>query len=660
MTKSRSKRKRNTGASPGHGPTQHPSTTIPVLQRTVGALALLVAAGTALVLALKNLDAVSLPGCGPGSACDQVAASAWSKIPVINWPVSFVGVAYFLALLTVWGGTRASTPPLLRLVVRCGVVASLGFTIIMLVEGHICQYCVAAHAGNLVFWLTLESVRSRMAAPASRTLGTVGLVFVLASFALGVAHWRQNQALAERGERELSKSIGEIIAATSQKTAAMVDPASVTTTHPATTATNEASPDAVETTPQGFTGRYRWGPEQAPLRLVLFTDYQCVDCNRIEREIRLLLEERDDISVSLKHFPMCNDCNPRFAERNPHANACWAARAAEAAGILRGNDAFWEMHHWLFDRHGSFTRAQLLEGLRELGYDATEFTRVMTGPETLARVEADIQEALTLGLHFTPMIFINGVEFKGWYAKDAVVRAVQSVAATNPPPMTAAHDQPPTASEKYVADWREQRVRRLPADNRTWTRGATDAAVRIVVWGDYQEPFTAQADGIIRAFLEQRADASYAFRHYPVDQGCNPEVKSTMHPQACLAARAAEAAGALGGAEGYWRMHDWLMDHQDGLNAKTLREAVPQLGLEADVFFATLDDAAVATAIVEDVHAAKQLGLRSIPMVFVNEKWVPRWLREGDRVLERILEEAGREQGHGTRTYPKTLSEPRP
>ncbi len=113
----------------------------------------------------------------------------------------------------------------------------------------------------------------------------------------------------------------------------------------------------------------------------------------------------------------------------------------------------------------------------------------------------------------------------------------------------------------------------------------------------------------------------YALRHYPFNQECNPVATATRHPQACLAARAAEAAGSLGGPDGYWRMHEWLMGNQRNLDADSIRRAA---------------------AIAEDAQAAKRLGLRSIPMIFVNGKFVPRWQLEGRSMLGEIVEEARR------------------
>ncbi len=111
----------------------------------------------------------------------------------------------------------------------------------------------------------------------------------------------------------------------------------------------------------------------------------------------------------------------------------------------------------------------------------------------------------------------------------------------------------------------------------------------------------------------------YALRHYPFNQECNPVATATRHPQACLAARAAEAAGSLGGPDGYWRMHEWLMGNQRNLDADSIRRAAATLGIDPDA-----------------------LAVRSIPMIFVNGKFLPRWQLEGRSMLGEIVEEARR------------------
>ena len=98
----------------------------------------------------------------------------------------------------------------------------------------------------------------------------------------------------------------------------------------------------------GFTGRYRRGPEASPIRLVLLTDYQCLDCQKVEAEVEAIMASRSDVALSIKHYPFCAEAAPGVPcnkyVKTLHANACWAARAAEAAGILKGEQGFWDIY----------------------------------------------------------------------------------------------------------------------------------------------------------------------------------------------------------------------------------------------------------------------------------------------------------------------------
>ncbi|UCD75501.1 MAG: DsbA family protein [Phycisphaerales bacterium] len=279
-----------------------------------------------------------------------------------------------------------------------------------------------------------------------------------------------------------------------------------------------------------------------------------------------------------------------------------------------------------------------------MGYDWGEFNRLMNGEEVEELILADIEEGKALGLHYTPMIFINGRELsvaKGLFAANAVIRAVNAVAATNPPARSAAYDRPPLAAEKYIRDWRDQPVRRLPPASREWLTIDEDRGLKIVVWGDYQEPGCIELDQRIRAATEGRDDVSYVFRHYPMDQECNPVAGRSLHPRACKAAKAVEAAGILGGRAAWWQMHQWLVDHHESVSDEALRAVVESVSWDRDAFIEAMGSAAAAEGIAEDARVAKALGLRSIPFVFVNGKQVPRWRLAGTDIIERIIAEAG-------------------
>jgi protein-disulfide isomerase/uncharacterized membrane protein len=602
--------------------------------RVLGTIGLLLGVGASLALVLEHLAGLQLPGCGAGSPCARASESIWGKVPYVNWPVSSLGLAYFLGLLVAWLAARAGVSGGARWVIRLGLLLSLGFTVVMFRGGYVCPYCLAAHVGNLFFWLCME-FGTRTAPADRRPLATLVTAFVLCSAVLGGAEWRGRATARATAEKEIRASEVAILAASTKP-----DPGSSDKNESVTTAPTDAIAEAASSA--GFTGRWRLGPEAAPIRIVLFMDYQCKGCHLIELELKKLMEQHPELSLSVKHWPGGSECNPNPAERE-HIYACADARAAEAAGILYGHDGFWKLHFWLFDKSGRATDEDFRAVCAEFGWDADEFDRVRRSDETQRRVETDVAEGFSLGLSSTPMIFINAVEFKGWSAPLGLTRVVDAISQKDLPAKTAADDHAMPAKESFIFQWRQAKVRELPVTAHAWPRGPADAKLKIVVWGDYQQPNTALADRIIREFSAARSDVQYTFHPYPLDRSCNVSAKEDEYPSACRAAYAAQAAGLLGGADGYRKMHDWLLRHQAEFDDDTLRAAAVELGLDPAALLARMDDAAVSAAIAEEALAGSQAGLQHSPLMFVNGKVVPRWLHGKEPVLRAILDAAAGE-----------------
>ncbi len=623
----------------------------------LGGAFLAASAGAALLLVIEHFGALRLPGCGEGGACEKAAASVWGKVPLgrFKWPVSYLGLTYFGSMLAAWVGSGGGIGRLLRWVARLGALVSLGFCAIIAVEKLLCMYCLASHVGNFAFWAVSESTRRGSGRP-GRALGLFAGSFVLVTAVLGVLNTRHLAAIQAAAELELSQTLGQLVEDSNRRrgdtaptTDAQTAPAPGVETlgpasRPATAPTSAPATDTAPAERKPFTGRWRVGPENAPIRIVIFTDYQCPDCYKVEQQMAALIRERQDISVSVKHFPFCTECNP-VAKRTLHENACWAARAAEAAGLLWGSAGFFKMHEWLFSRKGTFqTEAELNAGIRALGYDPTGFVAVMSGEQALRNVQEDCREGGRLGLLFTPMVFINGVELRGILAPDALRRAVEQLAATNPPPGSPLDDIPPPALDKFLADWQDQKPYERATDSSSWKMGPDEARVKVLVWGDYQDPFTAEVDATIRAFVSSRTDAQYTFRMYPFSNECNPFLNDKRFEHSCRTARAAEAAGRLGGVEVFWKMHAWLMAHRTDYSDAGLRAAAVEMGLEPEALLAEMESTAVAKAIDEDIRAGKGDGLRFIPRIIINGRWLQRFTLEGENVVRRALEAAAAQE----------------
>ncbi|MCB9856545.1 MAG: thioredoxin domain-containing protein [Phycisphaerales bacterium] len=650
----------------------------------LGLLLLAVAVGMTVVLVLGHFDATAMPGCGKGAGCAEAAASAFGKVPLgkldptgklpadFVWPVSFLGFAYFVGLFVAWATCRGGVSKSFRWVVRFGVLVSLFFIGVIFTKKLICMYCLGAHVSNLLFWLMLETNKRQGRSPGWRPVGALAVMFLLASTGLGLADARAKadvqasqeakleethdaitKALADQREKaEQARREAERKAAEEAERLKALNPdnAPGATT---TDAKDEKDPNA-KPWKGAFTGRYRLGPEKARVRVVMITDYQCPDCKLVEEHMMKWVKENDkDVSLSIKHFPMCKDCNPNFLNHNMHPNACWAARAAEAAGILGGNAGFWEMHDWLFEQSGSFTDATLPQAVQKMGYDYAEFTQVMTSQTTLDLVKSDINEATWLGLHFTPMVYINGVEVLGVFANNrrGPVIAAQAALAQKPERMGPEFDDPQPGAEKCVSDWEAQGVRRLPPDRTSWATGPDDAKVRIDIYADYQEPGSKECDAAIREWMKGKSGVRYNFRHFPVDESCNDVTSKTIFPKSCIGHRAAEAAGQLGGKDAYWKMHEYVYAHIDDLSVDGVVQQANAIGLDANAFAAKMNSPEVKAAIMEDASGAKPtkettnmsqilLYRGGIPTVYVNDKVVPRWRLKDDVVITRILDKA--------------------
>ena len=140
---------------------------------------------------------------------------------------------------------------------------------------------------------------------------------------------------------------------------------------------------------------------------------------------------------------------------------------------------------------------------------------------------------------------------------------------------------------------------------RDHVRGPQDAAVTLVEYGDFQCPHCGQAEPAVRAVLGD-ADVRFVWRHLPL---------TDVHPEAELAAQAAEAAGDQGR---FWEMHDLLLAHQDHLRKPDLLAYAEQLGLDVPRFQKQLYSHMHQARLAQDVESADISGVSGTPTFFVN------------------------------------------
>jgi len=144
------------------------------------------------------------------------------------------------------------------------------------------------------------------------------------------------------------------------------------------------------------------------------------------------------------------------------------------------------------------------------------------------------------------------------------------------------------------------------SEDRDHFRGPEDAPVTLVEYGDFQCPYCGRAESVVRELLTEIGDLRYVWRHLPL---------TDVHPDAQLAAEAAEAAGAQGR---FWEMHDLLLWHQDALRPPDLASYAAELGLDVERFSDDLRRHAWTGRVAEDVDSADLSAVSGTPTFFIN------------------------------------------
>ncbi len=147
------------------------------------------------------------------------------------------------------------------------------------------------------------------------------------------------------------------------------------------------------------------GSKDAPVSLIVFSDFQCSVCEMFATNFKYLLDyNKEKLNITFKYFPLGSDCNP-IATNNMHPLGCQAAKAAEAA---HRQGKFWEYHDSLFAR-GIKNNTKIFFDVAELiDLDMVKFKTDYESESIREKINIDIQEGLRLELDGTPTAFLNG------------------------------------------------------------------------------------------------------------------------------------------------------------------------------------------------------------------------------------------------------------
>jgi protein-disulfide isomerase/tRNA A-37 threonylcarbamoyl transferase component Bud32 len=153
------------------------------------------------------------------------------------------------------------------------------------------------------------------------------------------------------------------------------------------------------------------GPADAPVKIVIFSDFQCPYCARLAPTAQeLRAQYPDEVAIYFRDFPLSMHANARGAHE--------LARCAAEQG------RFWPAHDLLFEHYQALDAEQLDGYARQLELDAVTLRRCRDREQTA--IDQDISDGTAVGVRGTPNSFINGLPLKGAQPTSAFSALVES------------------------------------------------------------------------------------------------------------------------------------------------------------------------------------------------------------------------------------------
>lgn len=148
------------------------------------------------------------------------------------------------------------------------------------------------------------------------------------------------------------------------------------------------------------------GPEDAPITIVEFSDFECPYCRDATSATRQVMDRHPgQVRLVFKNLPLDVACNETM--RQPlHPFACETAVMARCAGA-QGEELFWETHDALFAVQ-QLSRQAVDAIPQGLDLSLEELRACMASEEPLRAVKEDIATATGLGVSSTPTFYLNG------------------------------------------------------------------------------------------------------------------------------------------------------------------------------------------------------------------------------------------------------------
>jgi protein-disulfide isomerase len=363
-----------------------------------------------------------------------------------------------------------------------------------------------------------------------------------------------------------------------------------------------------------------WGKRDAPVTVVIFSDFQCPYCSRVEPTLDQVRQTYgpDKVRMVWKNNPL------PF-----HQNAKPAAEAAVGVFSLAGNDAFWKFHDTAFKNQGSLGDDSYPKWATDAGVKAGDIATYKAGLAShkwADKVDKDLNDGKTDGVQGTPSFFVNGVFINGAQPFDNFKKTIDQELAKAQAKIASGTaknriyvamtkenkaNAPAAAPDKKNDDSNKEdttTVFKVPVGNSP-VLGSPNALVTIIEFSDFQCPFCSRVEPTLKAIRDKYGDkVRLVWKNEPLP----------FHNRAEPCAEAAMEVRAEKGDKGFWAMHDILFANQKAQADDDLVGYATQAGASGDKVRDAITNHTHKKEIDADNDLSQDFQASGTPHFFVN------------------------------------------
>lgn len=369
--------------------------------------------------------------------CSAVMSSSYGELASI--PLGAYGMSYFIIILAAVFLPKISGVYQKQLALIELTIATIGFVSVatLFYISHFvlkvtCPSCTTIHILVAIYFVlkirsfvSLRHQALKLDQDAFVKFFAISLCLGLPPLAAGLlAPFAMNYFVPEATASKTNSAPAAVPTAPKETQTTQVSPSPAPTT---------STPELMTFNKTSYVGNgedFRRGNDDAKVIVQMFSDFGCPHCKDANGELELAQNQvgQENVLLVYRFYPLDQKCNPFMPAKGWYTYSCDLAEATRCAGA---QGKFWEFKEWAFlgqtwtnqERDQRFSLNGLKQQAEKLKMDVNLFSDCLQNGVERAKLKDDAALATKYKIQGTPMIFINGVEYKGPHSAGAFIRA---------------------------------------------------------------------------------------------------------------------------------------------------------------------------------------------------------------------------------------------